>query len=210
MLKPIILQTALCLVLAHALSDEERSDIQEFGRKLREEVNPEAGNMQLISYSLEMEKLAEDWVRSCTTENREAWCDLKDMDVGMIYFVGYRFPYKFRRYLPFVSKQKEQYDYESGTCKTHCSRYLQFIWANTTAVGCTTHYEQPADPSTAKFNHIAVCFFNQKYRKNQKPYEAGQSCSGCQTGSKCIQKQCEHETTQDENYPTTDIYTDLP
>uniref|UniRef100_A0A5K3EHD1 SCP domain-containing protein n=1 Tax=Mesocestoides corti TaxID=53468 RepID=A0A5K3EHD1_MESCO len=54
--------------LVQALDQEGRCTILEHFTKLREDVDPAARNMLLMKYSLDLEKLADDWLANCTLE----------------------------------------------------------------------------------------------------------------------------------------------
>uniref|UniRef100_A0A5K3G1M2 SCP domain-containing protein n=1 Tax=Mesocestoides corti TaxID=53468 RepID=A0A5K3G1M2_MESCO len=61
--------TCFYYTIVHAFaevpSQPERDKIMEQLTKLREDVEPEATNMNLLSYSKEMERVAETWVTRC-------------------------------------------------------------------------------------------------------------------------------------------------
>uniref|UniRef100_A0A5K3FZW0 P4Hc domain-containing protein n=1 Tax=Mesocestoides corti TaxID=53468 RepID=A0A5K3FZW0_MESCO len=59
------LLTLLQYATGQNLSQEDRNEILEYHRKLREDVQPTASNMLLLRYSLELEKLPVDWMDYC-------------------------------------------------------------------------------------------------------------------------------------------------
>uniref|UniRef100_A0A5K3EHB5 SCP domain-containing protein n=1 Tax=Mesocestoides corti TaxID=53468 RepID=A0A5K3EHB5_MESCO len=190
------------LAMACGLQEKDRKTIEDFCRKLREEVQPPASDMQLITYSTELEQAALDYVKTCTPKGEEAGCSGEHLDRGIVYFVGYGTPYQFQHYLQVVSRQKQHYDYEKNTCTGPCSHYLQFVVANATEVGCATYYSKESASSGKAFNHIAICFFDQKYKEGERPYEKGPSCSKCPLGSECVRKQCGPATSKYTLSPT--------
>uniref|UniRef100_A0A5K3FH10 P4Hc domain-containing protein n=1 Tax=Mesocestoides corti TaxID=53468 RepID=A0A5K3FH10_MESCO len=60
------LLTLLQYATGQNLSQEDRNEILEYHRKLREDVQPTASNMLLLRYSLELKKkLPNDWMDYC-------------------------------------------------------------------------------------------------------------------------------------------------
>uniref|UniRef100_A0A5K3FE58 SCP domain-containing protein n=1 Tax=Mesocestoides corti TaxID=53468 RepID=A0A5K3FE58_MESCO len=67
MMSYVLLFALLPCVLTEAPSDDEREAILECHRKLREGVKPPASNMKFLTYSTELEKLADAFVNGCTS-----------------------------------------------------------------------------------------------------------------------------------------------
>uniref|UniRef100_A0A5K3EGT0 SCP domain-containing protein n=2 Tax=Mesocestoides corti TaxID=53468 RepID=A0A5K3EGT0_MESCO len=178
------------LSLIQALPQRDRYAINGFARQLREKVQPTASNMQLMTYSMKMELLAEEYATHCSRQSPSPSIDPEYPKLGMISWVGSGTPVQFRIYLSLVTKEKKMYNFAKSQCQSNCERYLQFVWANSTKVGCATHWCPRRDASSRDFDHIAVCFFDQKRTENERPYEEGPSCSKCSPGHKCHHNQC--------------------
>uniref|UniRef100_A0A5K3G1E4 SCP domain-containing protein n=1 Tax=Mesocestoides corti TaxID=53468 RepID=A0A5K3G1E4_MESCO len=59
----IAISAFIWLVMAEPPTDKEREEIVEFHTRILENVDPPANNMQLMTYSLELENLAEQAVQ---------------------------------------------------------------------------------------------------------------------------------------------------
>uniref|UniRef100_A0A5K3FJZ0 SCP domain-containing protein n=1 Tax=Mesocestoides corti TaxID=53468 RepID=A0A5K3FJZ0_MESCO len=112
MLKPVLLLVLTCTVLAEVPSKEERDAIMECHMKLREGVKPAASNMHLLTYSTEVEQLADAFVKGCNPSFPSSKSEYKN--------VGYIQPTSSDEKLDYhdvlCNVDNTSYTYENNTC----------------------------------------------------------------------------------------------
>uniref|UniRef100_A0A5K3FLA1 SCP domain-containing protein n=1 Tax=Mesocestoides corti TaxID=53468 RepID=A0A5K3FLA1_MESCO len=144
-------------VLAKVPSREERITIVECHAKLREEVEPPASNMQLMSYSTKMEKLAQDLFLHCDSGYPEF--DPKYQDVGIVELTSEN---ETPRYRDLCKVNGTTYSYNEDRCTGDCLSYLRMVWAASTEVGCATgRCANKADP--AERDDFIICTYKPRY-----------------------------------------------
>uniref|UniRef100_A0A5K3FR91 SCP domain-containing protein n=1 Tax=Mesocestoides corti TaxID=53468 RepID=A0A5K3FR91_MESCO len=176
-------------VLAKVPSREERITIVECHAKLREEVEPPASNMQLMSYSTKMEKLAQDLFLHCDSGYPEF--DPKYQDVGIVELTSEN---ETPRYRDLCKVNGTTYSYNEDRCTGDCLSYLRMVWAASTEVGCATgRCANKADP--AERDDFIICTYKPSVlRFNARPYARGTSCTRCPTGYGCYRNQCRKDS----------------
>uniref|UniRef100_A0A5K3FKQ5 SCP domain-containing protein n=1 Tax=Mesocestoides corti TaxID=53468 RepID=A0A5K3FKQ5_MESCO len=172
-------------VLSEVPSEEERAAIVECHTNLRERVEPSASNMQLMSYSFELEKLAQQLYPVCAADFNES--DPKYQNVGIIELTSANDKPRFR---DLCKVNSSAYNYDKDKCSGHCINYLQAIWAQTKQIGCALgQCKNMYDPS--KLEYYITCIYKPSLLVlNPRPYESGPSCSKCPEGSACHRRQC--------------------
>ncbi|KAF5893495.1 peptidase inhibitor 16-like, partial [Clarias magur] len=85
--------------------------------------------------------------------------------------------------------QHKNYEYATQTCSKRCRHYTQMVWANSSRVGCASHFcETLNDEKNAV---ILVCNYSPRYIEGEKPYREGDPCSKCpEETSECIENAC--------------------
>uniref|UniRef100_A0A5K3FBY5 SCP domain-containing protein n=1 Tax=Mesocestoides corti TaxID=53468 RepID=A0A5K3FBY5_MESCO len=125
MLPFVCLSCILWCVTAQIPTQQERDDIVEFHTALRENVKPEASNMEIMSYSMELENLAQDWSESCNFHEADSDVYPQFQNIGQVFASGGRFKPTFSEILPAFAWARDHYDYENDTCKGFCDDYKQ-------------------------------------------------------------------------------------
>uniref|UniRef100_A0A5K3EFQ2 SCP domain-containing protein n=1 Tax=Mesocestoides corti TaxID=53468 RepID=A0A5K3EFQ2_MESCO len=167
--------------LVQALVQEDRCTILEQHTKLREDVNPEAKNMLLMNYSLELEKLADDWLANCTFQFPYGKPGFHD--IGYVLLLGSQDqPVKLDMFTKIGSDRQ--------FCKQECLVYKQMVWATANQVGCA-HRQCKTGSNPSALQYYLACFYQPVgLIGEEKPYETGSSCTDCPNGMDCFRKQC--------------------
>uniref|UniRef100_A0A5K3G2D1 SCP domain-containing protein n=1 Tax=Mesocestoides corti TaxID=53468 RepID=A0A5K3G2D1_MESCO len=172
-------------VAAKVPSEEERSTIMECHTKLRESVQPTASNMQLMTYSEELENLAQEYASACAPTYPKL--------VGRFENVGFSVMLSNDRSFQFDDLCKVNsslYCFEKDTCSYDCQTYKRMVWATSTQVGCAANKCRTL-LSTSKPIYWLVCLYKPGVELvDTRPYEAGHMCSKCQEGQTCYRNQC--------------------
>ncbi|VDD82728.1 unnamed protein product [Mesocestoides corti] len=138
------MQKVICFVIlafamaAKALTPAERNETIENFANMRSVVEPEASNMQMLRYSAEFEKLAEDWVDDCLMGTK-IWDTLPEYrGLGRSFAINFYEQQSPADMVYRFSNEMFNYDYEANTCSEICGNYTQVevIWATSNAVGC--------------------------------------------------------------------------
>uniref|UniRef100_A0A5K3FM85 SCP domain-containing protein n=1 Tax=Mesocestoides corti TaxID=53468 RepID=A0A5K3FM85_MESCO len=107
-------------VLAKVPSDEEHTTIIECHTKLREHVKPTASNMQLMNYSIELEKLAQEYASACEPTYPESNGRYADVGFSVMLSQERRFKYDDLCYI-----NNSYYDFDKDACDHYCDNYKQ-------------------------------------------------------------------------------------
>uniref|UniRef100_A0A5K3F466 SCP domain-containing protein n=1 Tax=Mesocestoides corti TaxID=53468 RepID=A0A5K3F466_MESCO len=185
--KVIITLALLQFVGADIPTVDERTEIVEYLTNLRESVEPPASNMKLMSYSLQLETLAQHHTANCTNP----WTDQVSLPED-VYDIGEYYNGKTPPYIAMLTKyasQKESYSYGENLCINQCSEYKHMILAAANAVGCAQNQCKTQGSSVEE--NLVVCLIKRNVRDIRKrPYKSGESCSECPGGFACHRKQC--------------------
>uniref|UniRef100_A0A5K3F9W9 SCP domain-containing protein n=1 Tax=Mesocestoides corti TaxID=53468 RepID=A0A5K3F9W9_MESCO len=119
MISYVLLFALLPCVLTEAPSDDEREAILECHRKLREGVQPPASNMALLTYSTELEQLADAFVNGCKSSFPGS--DLQYQNVGYIQPPSSDRKLDYRHVL--CNVDSSNYTYKDNTCDGSCYEY---------------------------------------------------------------------------------------
>uniref|UniRef100_A0A5K3ETM8 SCP domain-containing protein n=1 Tax=Mesocestoides corti TaxID=53468 RepID=A0A5K3ETM8_MESCO len=200
-----LLAMSWCAV-ANSNTDKDRADILEEHTRARETVTPTASNMQLLRYSLNLETLAQQWAAKCT--NRSANSTLlpnhTNISVSWIYLPSEKPQY--RDVLPFFNNHFKDYFYENNSCSGNCRMYIQYVWKNTTEVGCGMSPCYNGSNTSGNRRYLVACaYYPAGNIEGLRPYANGSSCSACPTDFFCHRNQCSKETSLLPNATTTSI-----
>ncbi|VDD78357.1 unnamed protein product [Mesocestoides corti] len=176
---------------AKALTPAERNEIDVNFAKLRSWVKPEASNMQMLRYSVELEMLAGDWVDDCLMGTKN-WDILPEYrDLGKSYAVEFHEQRSPADMVYHFIYEKFNYDYETNTCSETCGNYTQMTWATSNAVGCAIKQCPNIRSDSGDPAYLMACQFKPAGNvPGEKPYLAGPACSKCPQGSECRLNQC--------------------
>uniref|UniRef100_A0A5K3EFN5 SCP domain-containing protein n=1 Tax=Mesocestoides corti TaxID=53468 RepID=A0A5K3EFN5_MESCO len=202
MLKLVCIMVLLWNVLAEVPSEKEREYIVNLHTELREEVNPPASNMLMLSYSNELETLADEWAKKCTFLYPDETFAPEYKGLGSGILSGNINQSMSFEDLSELKQEKLQFDYETNTCKKWCDFYKQAIWSMSTEIGCAKQrcLLQPSKD----YIYRVVCLYRPGVGfPTALPYESGASCSKCPEGYVCERKQCTKQ------YKTTAVSTRL-
>ncbi|VDD78458.1 unnamed protein product [Mesocestoides corti] len=109
----------------YATSEEDRNEIEEFHRQMREDVQPTASSMHLISYSVELEQLAEEWLAHRDYRNPDTKIFPQYEGVGQIMTAQRTENLTFKDTYYYLRAQKDFYDFENDECEDYCGDYKQ-------------------------------------------------------------------------------------
>uniref|UniRef100_A0A5K3ENV2 SCP domain-containing protein n=1 Tax=Mesocestoides corti TaxID=53468 RepID=A0A5K3ENV2_MESCO len=171
-------------VIAEVPTEEERIAILEYHTKLRESVEPSASNMQLMTYSTEMEKLAEVF----TSNNLNVSSLPQDENIGYLDDNASLEKPKYADLLANVNGNK--YNYYRDECEDTCWNYKQMVWAASTQVGCAINAYRGVENKNVLHYTIACVYKSSDIELRGRPYNRGQSCSECPENFVCHRKQC--------------------
>uniref|UniRef100_A0A5K3ER38 SCP domain-containing protein n=1 Tax=Mesocestoides corti TaxID=53468 RepID=A0A5K3ER38_MESCO len=169
----------------YAPSDNERRTIVEAHTKIRESVNPTASNMRMMTYSFEMEQLAETLVQWCLPIHQR---DYPGLSVNQ--FASTDVKGNYEDFNALFAKQARHYDYRKNSCNRKCRAYTKVVWANSTGVGCAMNRCTFAVEGGKKPGDFVVCVYNSESSRKQRPYKKGASCSQCRQEATCSRNQC--------------------
>ncbi|VDD82950.1 unnamed protein product [Mesocestoides corti] len=118
---PVLLLALTTNVIAEVPSGEERAAILDCHARLREGVKPIASNMLLLTYSTEMEKLADEYVKACTGAFPAS--SPRFRQVGYIQLPSSDQQLEYRDAL--LQVDDSAYVYRNNTCLGSCYDYKQ-------------------------------------------------------------------------------------
>uniref|UniRef100_A0A5K3ER43 SCP domain-containing protein n=1 Tax=Mesocestoides corti TaxID=53468 RepID=A0A5K3ER43_MESCO len=96
------------------------------------------------------------------------------------------------------------YNYETNTCKRNCRLYIQYVWANTTEVGCgMTQCNKRNGNAVTPITVVACVYHPAGNIPGLRPYANGTRCSACPQGFFCYRNQCTNDTSLLPNTTTT-------
>uniref|UniRef100_A0A5K3F1M9 SCP domain-containing protein n=1 Tax=Mesocestoides corti TaxID=53468 RepID=A0A5K3F1M9_MESCO len=177
--------------IAQAPSHTDRFAILEYHNQVREGVFPTASNMQLLSYSYELERLAMQWVAQCRWEHPDPkiYTQYRGIGQNLALYGGY---------VPTFTKMAEgwynevaNYTYYNNHCSHVCGHYTQMVWASTTHLGCAMRRCDNIAPHWPKPVYLMACQYAPGGNfYGMRPYDAGQTCSKCPAGYTCYRRQC--------------------
>uniref|UniRef100_A0A5K3FSZ6 SCP domain-containing protein n=1 Tax=Mesocestoides corti TaxID=53468 RepID=A0A5K3FSZ6_MESCO len=197
------MHSILCLlglighVLAIVPSTQEREEIVAKFTHVRQNVNPPASNMNLLTYSEGLEKQAASYASRCLFQFPPPNMYPELVNTGMLLQITSNPKLRFQG-VAYFAKQAKNYDYEGNSCKGGCRLYKQMVWAASTEVGCA---KAKCPGKKRKEVHFMACAFNHGGTNlDERPYAKGVSCSNCRQGAVCLHNQC--ASAQEQNTTT--------
>uniref|UniRef100_A0A5K3FVC0 SCP domain-containing protein n=1 Tax=Mesocestoides corti TaxID=53468 RepID=A0A5K3FVC0_MESCO len=184
----------LWIALAQVLLQKELPETQAYHRKLREDVQPTASNMLLMSYSFELERLAQEWLEHCTlVQPNTSTYPHYDNTASFLIPVNADKP-TYPQMLRFLHTQKSIYTFGNSNCKGYCGDYKQMTGASLVGIGCATKTCRKVSDKSSSPHVFAMCLYKPAGRASlERPYKAGPSCSMCPHGHRCYRNQCQRQ-----------------
>uniref|UniRef100_A0A5K3FMU1 SCP domain-containing protein n=2 Tax=Mesocestoides corti TaxID=53468 RepID=A0A5K3FMU1_MESCO len=188
MLRLCVLIALIWNVKGQNLSQELRDNVTEFHRNLREGVQPNASNMMLVEYSVDLEKYAIQWTANCSISIP----DYRKLPKGVQRILEYSYdhvPNPFDTLAKYAS-EKGNYNFTYNNCTGPCFSYKLLVWAGMTEIGCVQR-ECTHDNAREVAAYVFACLYKQVGNiYDERPYANGSSCSRCPAGYRCIRNQC--------------------
>uniref|UniRef100_A0A5K3EGR2 SCP domain-containing protein n=1 Tax=Mesocestoides corti TaxID=53468 RepID=A0A5K3EGR2_MESCO len=125
MIKVICILILFSNVLAEAPSEQEKKDIMELHAEIREQIDPPASNMLMLSYSSELEKLADALAATCKPISPDSERQPEYKGVGHVYLPGEVNKLSSFSVFSDIKKTKSLYDYNTDSCESLCGDYKQ-------------------------------------------------------------------------------------
>uniref|UniRef100_A0A5K3G0F6 SCP domain-containing protein n=1 Tax=Mesocestoides corti TaxID=53468 RepID=A0A5K3G0F6_MESCO len=202
-----VLSLSMC-ALAEVPTEEDRQIIVEMHAKTRSSVNPTASSMQLMRYSNDLENLAEQWTANCFIRTPNSTLLPNHSDIAVTWIYNYGGKPEYSGTMSILSEPLGKYFYENNSCSGNCRLYLQFIWANTTAVGCAMNTCNITSKNKRELAYLVACAYKPAGNiPGLQPYENGTSCSACPDGFFCHRNQCTNDTSLLPNTTTSSTTT---
>uniref|UniRef100_A0A5K3FBN4 SCP domain-containing protein n=1 Tax=Mesocestoides corti TaxID=53468 RepID=A0A5K3FBN4_MESCO len=181
----------LSCVMAYRPSLKERKLITEYHTLVRQRVSPPASDMQIMTYSVEMEDLAIDWTSRCKLNPPDAFMypHFIGTTTNLAVVIGGKPVLKKVGKKWFSAKQNESTSVDP--CKDNYHHYHKMVWSTSTQIGCAIgrcdHVAFDLQPPV----YIVGCVYKTPhYDCHSSPYTHGRSCSQCPSGSACFRNQC--------------------
>uniref|UniRef100_A0A5K3FRN8 SCP domain-containing protein n=1 Tax=Mesocestoides corti TaxID=53468 RepID=A0A5K3FRN8_MESCO len=191
MRKVLCILALISHVLAQAPTQAERDAILKAHRCVRENVQPTASNMEMMGYSMSLEKLAIDWVQRCLLERPNPNLYPQYRGTGQAISVVVDDNPNLVDIVQGWYEEGKNYVFKNNTCEGICDDYIQMVWAKSTKLGCAVTCCDQTIPPRRKPVHIIACFYRRGAKwPDRKPYKAGPSCSRCPSGYECYRNQC--------------------
>ncbi|XP_026055576.1 peptidase inhibitor 16-like [Carassius auratus] len=178
----VALRTAgLWVILSLAvgqLTEQEKSNIIDLHNDIRSTVQPSAAFMQKVVWDETLRLVAEAYASKCIWKHNP---QLEELRMGENLFVGTG-PFNATKALLNWFKERVDYDFENNSCPEHkmCGHYTQMVWADSSRIGCATHFCDTLEGLSFKKATLLVCdYFPAGNYNGKKPYESGAPCSKC-------------------------------
>uniref|UniRef100_A0A5K3F603 SCP domain-containing protein n=1 Tax=Mesocestoides corti TaxID=53468 RepID=A0A5K3F603_MESCO len=184
-------------------SESESDELLAKFTQLREEVQPPASEMNLLSYSKNMERIANKWVLRCIPEYPSDYKYKQYVGTGFVFSMFNGQP-QFKNAL-FAANNSISYNYAKNLCTGSCKNYKQAVTAASTEFGCAKHYCSNLD-----LGLVACAFNNADNRQRGLPYVSGKSCSKCPTDYYCVHNQCSVKSSPQPGSSTSTLSSTTP
>uniref|UniRef100_A0A5K3ETB6 SCP domain-containing protein n=1 Tax=Mesocestoides corti TaxID=53468 RepID=A0A5K3ETB6_MESCO len=197
-----------CCAVAENNTEQDRATIIEEHTSARGNVTPSASNMQLLRYSRYLETVALQWAAGCINQsaNSTPLANHKNISVTWIYHKK-RKP-RYTEILFLFNNYNRNYFYENNSCIGDCRIYIQYVWANTTEVGCGIRRCNNSHVPAENPRYLVACaYYPAVTVQGLRPYANGSSCSACPDGFFCHRNQCTNDTSLLPNTTTTSTTT---
>uniref|UniRef100_A0A5K3EPN0 SCP domain-containing protein n=1 Tax=Mesocestoides corti TaxID=53468 RepID=A0A5K3EPN0_MESCO len=176
---------------------KDRTDILEAHASARGNVTPSASKMRLMRYSLDLENLAKQFAANCTKQSANSTLLPGYTNISVTWILCTSKRPEFYEAMHIFNNPLDNYDYETNTCKGNCRLYIQYIWENTTEVGCgMSRCDQSISGNAADLRYLVACAYHPPGNiPGLRPYANGSSCSACPDGFFCYRNQCTNDTS---------------
>uniref|UniRef100_A0A5K3EPG6 SCP domain-containing protein n=2 Tax=Mesocestoides corti TaxID=53468 RepID=A0A5K3EPG6_MESCO len=178
-------------------TDQDRADILEEHTSARGNVTPSASKMRLMRYSVDLENLAMKFAANCTNQSANSTLlpGYTNISVSWVRYVTRKPTYNAS--LIAFNNPSDNYNYTNNTCNGTCALYIQFVWENTTEVGCgMSRCDQSSSGNAADLRYLVACAYHPPAKiTGLRPYSSGNSCSACPQDFSCYRNQCVNDTS---------------
>lgn len=183
---------AILSLAAGQLTEQEKLTIVDMHNKLRSQVQPSAAFMQKVVWDETLRVVAEAYATKCIWENNP---DLQKLTLGENLFVSIG-PFNATEATVSWFGENVDYNYENKFCPEDkiCDHYTQMVWANSTRIGCATHFCETLEGLDSKATILVCDYYPQGNVPGQNPYVSGEPCSKCPENLPlCEEKICVRE-----------------
>uniref|UniRef100_A0A5K3FBL7 SCP domain-containing protein n=1 Tax=Mesocestoides corti TaxID=53468 RepID=A0A5K3FBL7_MESCO len=178
-------------VMAQVPTRAERRAILEYHTQVRENVQPPASNMELINYSIKLERLAMEWAAQCRWEHPDPNYYTQYKGIGQNLALKSGPKQSFPQMATIWYNEVFNYTYHSRRCSSVCGHYTQMVWATTTEIGCAMQRCDSLRPEWTPPVYLMACQYAPGGNYiGEWPYKAGRPCSECPWKYACARNQC--------------------
>ncbi|KAM9578202.1 GLIPR1-like protein 1 isoform 1-T1 [Guaruba guarouba] len=159
----------------------------------RSKVQPEASNMQYMTWDTALARNARAWARKCVFEHNvylteRYQCHPNFTSVGENIWIGSAKAFNVTGAIKSWYDEVAFYVFNVHACSKSCGHYLQVVWDYSYKIGCAV---APCNKvggirNAANF----VCNYAPSGNLPRRPYIEGRSCSHCANGDTCENKLC--------------------
>ncbi|XP_061225419.1 GLIPR1-like protein 1 [Neopsephotus bourkii] len=161
--------------------------------EFRSKVQPEASNMQYMTWDAALARTARAWARKCVFEHNvylteRYQCHPSFTSVGENIWIGSVQAFNVTGVIKSWYDEVAFYDFNVNACSKFCGHYLQVVWDYSYKIGCAV---APCNKvggirNAANF----VCNYAPSGNLSRRPYIEGRACSHCANGDTCENKLC--------------------
>ncbi|VDD80496.1 unnamed protein product [Mesocestoides corti] len=155
--KVLSLLVLISFAMAQVPNQKERDAILTFHSNKRERVKPPASDMQLMTYSQELERSAFNWVSRCKFQypDSETYPEYQGTSMTVAMTGGSK-P-SIRNVIQSWFEEEKNYTYANNSCTGHCGGYKQMIWATSNEVGCAMKLCDRLESDMPKPVYLVAC-----------------------------------------------------
>ncbi|NXK84830.1 GRPL2 protein, partial [Amazona guildingii] len=159
----------------------------------RSKVQPEASNMQYMTWDTALARNARAWARKCVFEHNvylteRYQCHPNFTSVGENIWIGSAKAFNVTGAIKSWYDEVAFYVFNVHACSKSCGHYLQVVWDYSYKIGCAVApcYKVGGIQNAANF----VCNYAPSGNLPRRPYIEGRSCSHCANGDTCENQLC--------------------